>query len=347
MNPDTSQRAALRPDASLPLNGDRIGITSTVPVEVVFAAGLVPVDLNNLFLLNRDRRAVLDRAERAGIPRACCAWVKGIFGATLEAGLRRLLVLRRGDCSEAESLGELLMDQGLEGTDFAYPGRGDRAGMRRSLEQLTHALGVEWKDVESWYERLQDIRSLVHRLDELTWREDRVDGGENHRWLVATSDFEGDPEGFQTRLSERLTELGTAPLLAQPVRLALLGVPPIVDDLHAFLEERGARVVLNEVSRQFSLPAAAADLVDQYLAYTYPYGAQARLEDILSELPRRRVHGVIHYVQSFCHHQLEDPVFRRHTDLPFLTLEGDRPGPLDPHSRLRVEAFLEQLEEVP
>ncbi len=30
--------------------GARVGLTTTIPVEVVLAAGLTPVDLNNLFI---------------------------------------------------------------------------------------------------------------------------------------------------------------------------------------------------------------------------------------------------------------------------------------------------------
>jgi hypothetical protein len=33
----------------------RVGITTTVPVEVIFAAGLEPVDLNNAFVWSRVR----------------------------------------------------------------------------------------------------------------------------------------------------------------------------------------------------------------------------------------------------------------------------------------------------
>ena len=36
---------------STPLTpGARVGFTTTIPVEVVLAAGLIPVDLNNLFI---------------------------------------------------------------------------------------------------------------------------------------------------------------------------------------------------------------------------------------------------------------------------------------------------------
>jgi benzoyl-CoA reductase/2-hydroxyglutaryl-CoA dehydratase subunit BcrC/BadD/HgdB len=127
------------------------------------------------------------------------------------------------------------------------------------------------------------------------------------------------------------------------VPLGFVGVPPIVAGLYPFLEERGAPVVFNEMQRQFAMPQRCSGLVEQYLAYTYPYGIEARILDIKLEIARRRLRGLIHYVQSFCHHQIEDALLRRAVGVPVLTLEGDRPAPLDARSRTRIEAFLEML----
>jgi benzoyl-CoA reductase/2-hydroxyglutaryl-CoA dehydratase subunit BcrC/BadD/HgdB len=88
----------------------------------------------------------------------------------------------------------------------------------------------------------------------------------------------------------------------------------------------GARVVFNEIQRQFSMPDNAADPVEQYLVYTYPYGAFARLTDIVRELELRKVDGVIHYTQTFCFRQIEDLIYREKINLPLLTLEGDKPA---------------------
>ncbi len=46
----------------------RIGFTSTIPVEAVLAAGLVPVDLNNAFVTHDGRSDLIEIAERAGFP---------------------------------------------------------------------------------------------------------------------------------------------------------------------------------------------------------------------------------------------------------------------------------------
>ncbi|MBI4643287.1 MAG: hypothetical protein HY743_06060, partial [Deltaproteobacteria bacterium] len=62
--------------------GTKIGLTTTIPVEAVLAAGLTPVDLNNLFISSPQALARVSLAETAGFPRTVCAWVKGIY-ATL------------------------------------------------------------------------------------------------------------------------------------------------------------------------------------------------------------------------------------------------------------------------
>jgi benzoyl-CoA reductase/2-hydroxyglutaryl-CoA dehydratase subunit BcrC/BadD/HgdB len=55
------------------------------------------------------------------------------------------------------------------------------------------------------------------------------------------------------------------------------------------------------------------------------------------------VDGVIHYVQAFCFRQIEDMIVRQRLKTPILTLEGDRPGPLDARTRIRLEGFTEML----
>ena len=50
----------------------RIGITTTLPVEVVYAAGCVPVDLNNIFITSPDAPRLVAEAEQKGFPRTAC-----------------------------------------------------------------------------------------------------------------------------------------------------------------------------------------------------------------------------------------------------------------------------------
>jgi benzoyl-CoA reductase/2-hydroxyglutaryl-CoA dehydratase subunit BcrC/BadD/HgdB len=125
--------------------------------------------------------------------------------------------------------------------------------------------------------------------------------------------------------------------------LAYIGVPPVWNDLHLFLDSQGARVVFNEMQRQFSMPFNSTDIVQQYLQYTYPYGVFARMDDIGPALRERAVDGILHYTQSFCFRQIEDLIFRKKLPQPILTLEGDQPAPLDGRAKVRIGAFIEML----
>ncbi len=122
-------------------------------------------------------------------------------------------------------------------------------------------------------------------------------------------------------------------------------MPPIYTDFFSVIEEElGVRIVFNEVPRQFSLPwAQDVDLVTCYQRYTYPYDVFGRIADIATEVRRRGVQGLIHYAQSFCFRQIEDLLIKRGIDIPVLTLEGDRPGPVDARTRVRLEAFVESI----
>jgi len=60
---------------------------------------------------------------------------------------------------------------------------------------------------------------------------------------------------------------------------------------------------------------------------------------------KRKIDGVIHYTQAFCFRGIEDIIIRKELGVPVLTLEGDRPGKLDQRTRLRIEAFIDMLDE--
>jgi benzoyl-CoA reductase/2-hydroxyglutaryl-CoA dehydratase subunit BcrC/BadD/HgdB len=106
------------------------------------------------------------------------------------------------------------------------------------------------------------------------------------------------------------------------------------------LEKNQAAVVFNEVQRQFAMPGRAAGLAEQYSHYTYPYSIYDRIRDIRREIKQRRIQGVIHYVQSFCHRSIGDIIFRDQLDRPILTLEGNNEFILSPRVRTQIEAFL-------
>lgn len=325
----------------------RVGLTATIPVEIILAAGLKPVDLNNLFITSEFPDELIRRAEAAGFPHNLCGWIKGIYSSVHHHRLKRVIAVTGGDCSNTVALGEVLESEGIEVIPFRYPSDRKPAPLREEMDSLRERLGTTWPEVERVRRRLAPIRAKLMELDRLTFEADVVSGWENHLFLVSSSDFGSDPDPFELELDRFIREVkGRAPL-SQEVRLGFAGVPPICGDLYAFIESLGARVVYNEVQRQFSMPFESEDMVSQYLRYTYPYAVGARIEDILEAVRARRLDGVIHYTQMFCFRQIQDILLRKGLPVPVLTLEGDRPGPIDGRTATRVETFVEMLREKP
>lgn len=324
----------------------KVGLVTTIPVEVLFAAGVVPVDLNNLFITAPEPAKLVDQAELDGFPRNICSWVKGIYSAALQHNISAVVAVMRGDCTNNEAMAEVLQLKGIEVVPFSFPYPKDRRLLQAEIERLMDRFGTDWDAVNRVQRELDRVRALVHRLDDLTWQTDVVTGWENHLWCVSCSDFNGDYLLFERQLAalletkERLGRKDAA--RTDTIRLGFVGVPPIFTDLYEYLEGQGAKVVYNEMQRQFAMPGQSdRDVVQQYLDYTYPYDFNDRIADIKTEVAKRRVGALIHYVQSFCHHQIQDIILRQQINLPILTLEGDRPGPLDARSKMRLESFVD------
>jgi benzoyl-CoA reductase/2-hydroxyglutaryl-CoA dehydratase subunit BcrC/BadD/HgdB len=333
----------------------KIGLTTTVPVEAIFAAGDIPVDLNNIFITNSEAMRRVEEAELAGFPRNVCGWIKGLYSTALHnPDIERIVAVTQGDCSNTHALMETWEVEGIRIIPFAFPYDRDPDMLRLQMDKLIEALGTTWEGVNLQKKRLDQVRSLAWEIDRLTWEENRVSGLENHLYLVSCSDYNGDPEGFAremgkfiqlVRTREPLSErMRSKPLgKGREIRLGFIGVPPIFPELYDFLEKHGARVVFNEVQRQFSMPFETNDIVEQYRLYTYPYQVFQRIEDISRESERRQLDGIIHYTQSFCYRQIEDLIIRRKLDYPILTLEGENPTGLDARNKMRIESFLSML----
>lgn len=326
------------------MSDNRIGITTTIPLEVVYAAGCVPVDLNNIFISNPERADWVARAEVEGFPITTCAWVKGIYTAVGKAGIHRVIAVVQGDCSDTQALMEALSLQGVEVIPFGYPYNRDQPLLRLQIERLADALGTTWEAAHEMKRRLDEVRRVIARIDELTWKDGKVTGWENHLYDVSCSDMNQDIDKFEAQAKRFVVEAERRHSRTEQVlRIGMAGVPPIFDDLHDYVESLGAVVVFNEVSRQFAMPYATSDLVEQYSRFTYPYDIFARIEDIRAEAERRGIDGLIHYTQAFCFRQLQDLILRRRLSLPILTLEGDRPLPLSATTKVRLEAFVDML----
>jgi len=324
----------------------RIGITTTVPTEILLAAGYQPVDLNNVFINDSDPDRLVNTAERTGFPINCCTWIKGIYGVCMDYGIDTVLCVTGGDCSNTVMLMEVLKFKGLKVISFAYPDQPDAGRMQDALQALAETMGTTMEAADAVGDELKTCRSLAQKLDQLTWREGLIGGWENHLWLVSTSDFGQDYHRYRHQLKELLVNCRRRqPYPEGWLRLAYIGVPSVyARDLYNFLEDNGARVVFNEIQRQFSMPEPGSSLTEQYSNYTYPYSVYQRLNDITTELKKRNIDGIIHYVQAFCHRGIGDIIFRNTIELPILTLEGNDEFRLTHHVKTRIEAFLDMLQ---
>jgi benzoyl-CoA reductase/2-hydroxyglutaryl-CoA dehydratase subunit BcrC/BadD/HgdB len=369
----------------------KIGITTTVPLEIILAGGCTPVDLNNLFM-SRDALQLVHQAEIQGFPRNLCAWIKGLYSVALQEGISQMVAVTQGDCSNTQALIEMLSLEGVRIIPFAYPYDRDEELLKIQMERILRAFNCSWKEALAMKERLDKIRKKVHIIDRMTWDDGVVTGFENHYYQVCCSDMQGDVEAFESAIDQFMNELSARKKIEEKVRLGFVGVPPIFTDLYSQIESQGGRIVFNEVQRQFSMPVSMTassacgqgenpgdvyqgknmvehryqeenpadrhqeeslvdryqgeSLVEQYRNYTYPYDVFARITDIREQIRVRRIDGLIHYVQSFCFHRLEDLIIRKSiSSLPILTLEGDNPGKLDARTRIRLESFVQLLKE--
>jgi benzoyl-CoA reductase/2-hydroxyglutaryl-CoA dehydratase subunit BcrC/BadD/HgdB len=324
--------------------GAKIGLTTTIPVEIVLAAGLTPVDLNNLFIASSEPLALINQAESEGFPRTLCAWIKGIYAALrAHPEIAAVIAACQGDCSNTQALGEILESEGIEVIHFKFPYPRNREQLAREIEELTACLGTATDTVTRMQERLVPLRQKLRRLDRLNWETQQVTGRESFQWLISSSDFASDLTAYEQDLNTFLQEAEQRPCFNSRVRLGFAGIPPIFTDLWDYLEELGAAVVFHEFPRQFSMPYETEDLIEQYLRYTYPYDIWSRLTDLKEAVAARRLDGLVHYTQSFCFRQMFDQLIRENLNVPILTIEGDRPTPLDSRTRMRLEAFVDVL----
>jgi len=321
----------------------RIGITTTVPHEIIVAAGAVPVDLNNLFISDPDCGGLVDRAEAEGFPAGVCSWIKGLYAAARAHQIDTVVAVINGDCANTRALAEVLIHRGLQVAPFMYPAEREPVLVAKALEDFARRMGTTLERAERVRRAWWPIRQRLVELDTMAWEEDKITSRELHQWLVSASDFNGDPEAYDRDLKKFLIQARRRSPLPQRIRLAYLGVPPILNNLFEILAERGARVAFTEIQRQFAMPNPCADLIEQFCRYTYPYSLEPRLSDVIPQIRKRRVVGAINYVQAFCHRQIEHIVLREKIPVPILALEADRPGPVTGQTLTRLDAFLEML----
>ncbi|AEV69785.1 2-hydroxyacyl-CoA dehydratase family protein [Acetivibrio clariflavus] len=323
-----------------------IGFTTSIPVEIIYSAGFKPVDLNNIFITDKNAAKLIEQAENDGFPRNTCSWIKGIYSAVLNSeDIDTVISVVEGDCSNARALSEVLNLKGIKCIPFSYPNSRNYQALKAEMDKLCREFNTSFEQAIYIKKQLDLIRKRLAYIDELTWKHNKVSGFENHIWQVSSSDFEGDYRAFGEKLEKEIAVIEKREPFSERVRLGYIGVPPINSDLYDLVEEMGARIVYNEVQRQFTMADGIDidDLVEVYRIFTYPYDLYGRIRDIKNQIEIRKIDGIIHYTQAFCFRGIEDIVLRKELDVPILTLEGDRPGTVDPRSRLRIESFIDML----
>ena len=98
----------------------KIGLTTTVPIEVLITAGYLPFDLNNLFVTSKDYLKYIDIAEQDGFPKSMCAWIKGIYGACIKEKVTDIVGVMEGDCSNTKVLNDILKAKGIKIHPFSF-----------------------------------------------------------------------------------------------------------------------------------------------------------------------------------------------------------------------------------
>lgn len=323
----------------------KIGLTTTVPVEVLISAGYTPVDLNNIFITSKEHLKYIDIAERDGFPKSLCAWIKGIYGVCIEKNIKEIVGVVEGDCSNTKALIEVLKLKGIKIHPFSFPQSHKLEEVENEIRKFMNSFNVTEEAVEKVRKKLVNIRKLSKDIDELTYKENKATGFENHLYSVSLSDFNGEINSFEITLEKAIEDIKKRKLINKKLRLGYIGVPPMTSDIYEFVEKFNAHFVYNEVQREFAFPRCdgAKNIFQQYYDYTYPYDINFRIIELKNQIKERKLDGIIHYTQAFCYRAVEDIVLKERLDIPILNIEGDKLNTLDARTKLRLEAFLDML----
>lgn len=137
---------------------EKIGLTTTIPVEILFAANKIPVDLNNIFVTADNYAELIDFAEKEGFPKSMCAWIKGIYAACIKNNIKKVIGVVEGDCSNTKTLAEILEYKGIEVIPFSYPYDKNHQKLKNSIDSLIDYFGVSLENVEYFRTKLNKIR---------------------------------------------------------------------------------------------------------------------------------------------------------------------------------------------
>jgi benzoyl-CoA reductase/2-hydroxyglutaryl-CoA dehydratase subunit BcrC/BadD/HgdB len=262
-------------------------------------------------------------------------------------GITELIGVHEGDCSNTKVLIDILKSEGITIHPFSYPQSHSLEHLTTELQKFMNHFRVTLEEVEKVRLRLNSIRQYGLEVDHLTYLDEKATGFENHLYQLCLSDFNGDIVAYEASLKGIVTIISSRPTNPKTIRLGYIGVPPMTGDLFDFVEDYDARIIYNEVQREFAFPRGltANSIFEQYHDYTYPYDFDFRLAEIKQQIRERKLHAVIHYSQAFCHKSAETILLKKALDIPILVIEGDQETQLDARTKLRIEAFLDMLKD--
>lgn len=317
------------------------GLSSTLPIEVIYAAGRFPVDLNNIFITSKNTDEILKSAHNM-LSRTICAWTLGVLTEAVSLKLPECVIVTEGDCAHTIPMLAILRDNGISTIPFEFPIDREFSKIKAEILKLIKHYKISVSDCEAVKEKFDKTRMILKEIDELTYKENKVTGFENHLFLISASDFETSPDEFHKKALKFLGSARKRQSEKPELRIGYTGMPPIFSNFYDYISSLGCEIVFNETQKQFSLiDGIGLDIFHAYQNYTYPYTFSARLKDIKKAVEERELDCLIHYVQSFCFHQIEDKMLRDGIkNIPILTLEGDRPGILNENDKLKIESFV-------
>ena len=324
-----------------------IGITNTIPSELLIAYGYTPIDLNNIFISDDNYEHYIKIAEEDGFPQNYCSWIKGIYGVCIEKNIKDIIAVVGGDCSNSVVLAEVLKLSGIQINPFAFPITRTLSNIKLQIDSLMNHFGVSIDDIEKVRRRLSPLRDKIIEIDKLTYKSSKVTGWENHLYQVSMSDFNLDINKYDADVNQFLETIYKREPIKHSVRVGYIGVPPITGDIYDFIENIDAKIVYNEVQREFAMPRhnQAKSIYEQYMEYTYPYDTFYRAEEIKKQIKERDVDAIIHYTQAFCYRSAQHIILKQELGVPVLHIEGDKSRNLDARTKLRIEAFIDMVKD--
>lgn len=141
---------------------EKVGFTTSIPVELVFAAGYQPVDINNIFVNDNNPEKLVECSERVGFPRNSCAWIKGMYSCIMEKiDLDIIIGVVEGDCSNTRAFREVLQLNGVESIPFSYPTSRDYNLLKSEILNLCKFFNINLENCIQVKRKLDNIRKSL------------------------------------------------------------------------------------------------------------------------------------------------------------------------------------------